>query len=107
MVRLREKAQARGEAVEGETCDAYRKRLDAHRKELGRRAGRHDVSTWRAWLANRIGYPSARSSRSRSTPPGNVRVSTSWTFSGRSNGAIGEVAIVLDVPERLRQDHLR
>jgi hypothetical protein len=54
--RLRDKAQARGEAVEGETCSAYRKRLDAHRKELGRRGGRHDASTWRVGLADRIGH---------------------------------------------------
>jgi integrase len=53
--RQREEAQERGEAVEGETCSAYRKRLDAHRKELGRRGGRDDASTWRVWLADRIG----------------------------------------------------
>jgi integrase len=52
----REKAQDRGEAVEGETCSAYRTRLDAHRKELGRRGGRDDASTWRVWLADRIGH---------------------------------------------------
>jgi integrase len=54
--RAREAAQARGEAVEGETCSAYRKRLDAHRKELGRRCGGDDASTWRVWLADRIGH---------------------------------------------------
>ncbi len=53
--RVREEAQERGEAVEGETCSAYRKRLDAYRKELGRRGGRDDASTWRVWLAPRIG----------------------------------------------------
>jgi integrase len=54
--RARERAQARGEAVEGETCSAYRSRLDAHRKELGRRTGTNDRSAWKVWIADRIGH---------------------------------------------------
>jgi integrase len=48
----------------GETCSMYRERLDEHRKELGRRSGRDDASTWRVWLADRIGHlPIAKVSR--------------------------------------------
>jgi hypothetical protein len=52
-----ERRRATGrEPLEGETCSAYPKRLDAHRKELGRRNGRHDASAWRVWIADRIGH---------------------------------------------------
>jgi len=45
-----------GVAADGsETCTAYRVRLDAHRKELGRRGGRFDESTWRVWIAPTLG----------------------------------------------------
>ena len=48
----------------GETCTRYRERLDKHRKELGRRSGRDDASTWKVWLAERIGHlPIARVTR--------------------------------------------
>jgi integrase len=61
----REAENARqSDPMHGETCTKYRERLDAHRKELGRRSGRDDASTWRVWLAARIGHlPVARVTR--------------------------------------------
>ncbi|MGA2450697.1 MAG: site-specific integrase [Polyangiaceae bacterium] len=40
----------------GETCTMYRERLNAYRKELGRRGGRDDESTWKVWIEDRIGH---------------------------------------------------
>jgi len=39
----------------GETCSAYRIRLEVHRKELGRRGGKMDASTWNKWIAPKLG----------------------------------------------------
>jgi integrase len=39
----------------GETCSAYRKRLDDYRAELGRRGLRFDRSTWSVWIAPLLG----------------------------------------------------
>jgi len=45
-----------GVAADGsETCTAYRVRLDAHRKELGRRGGDLERSTWSKWIAPTLG----------------------------------------------------
>ena len=54
--REREKAVAEGAtAGAGETCSQYRVRLDAYRKELGRRSGKDDRSTWRGWIEPCLG----------------------------------------------------
>lgn len=47
---------AERDCSKGETCTKYRERLDAYRKELGKGGGRDDASTWRTWLAERIGH---------------------------------------------------
>ena len=49
-------AAKRRDPSRGETCTKYRERLDSHRKALGRRGGRDDASTWKVWLADRIGH---------------------------------------------------
>ncbi len=39
----------------GETCSAFRVRLDDHREELGKGSRKDDESTWRAWIAEHLG----------------------------------------------------
>jgi hypothetical protein len=46
---------AERDPLHGETCTMYRERLDKYRKELGRRGGKDDVSTWMVWLADAAG----------------------------------------------------
>lgn len=43
-------------AANGETCTAYRARLEKHRAELGKRSGDADASRWRTWIGPRIGH---------------------------------------------------
>jgi integrase len=52
--RLADEAKQR-DPGNGETCTKYFERLSVHRKELGRRGGKDDESTWNVWLKSRIG----------------------------------------------------
>jgi len=52
--RLAERAAQR-DPLRGETCTAYRDRLNDHRAELGKGGRKDDESTWRVWIAPLLG----------------------------------------------------
>ena len=60
----REREAQQRDPLHGETCTMYRDRLNAYRKELGRRGRRDDESAWKVWIEKRIGHlPIAEVSR--------------------------------------------